>query len=136
VIRGLSHIVIATENVDKMAAFFEQVFEQKPHFSNSAFADFVLPNKARVAFFLPVGKAAKFFDAQGPRSQVSYGVTVDDVDNVYERVVGMNLSVSGPPKDHPWGERSFLLIDPDGNRWEVTRSPSEDGFLKNLDHKL
>jgi uncharacterized glyoxalase superfamily protein PhnB len=31
----------------------------------------------------------------------------------------------------PWGERSFLLTDPDGNRWEITQSPSADGMLVN-----
>jgi uncharacterized glyoxalase superfamily protein PhnB len=39
------------------------------------------------------------------------------------------ITISGPPKDHPWGERSFLLTDPDGNRWEITQSPSDNGML-------
>jgi len=40
-------------------------------------------------------------------------------------------STAGEPKEHPWGEKSFLLIDPDGNRWEITESPTPDGILLN-----
>ena len=38
---------------------------------------------------------------------------------------------AGAPKEHPWGEKSFLLIDPDGNKWEITESPTESGMLVN-----
>ncbi len=41
-----------------------------------------------------------------------------------------NISLASKPKDHPWGFRSFLLVDPDLNRWEITQSPSEKGMLK------
>jgi uncharacterized glyoxalase superfamily protein PhnB len=58
---------------------------------------------------------------------------VKDVDDLYQKVLSQDqdyhLQTSGPPKDHPWGERSFLLIDPDGNRWEVTQSPTDKGML-------
>jgi hypothetical protein len=41
------------------------------------------------------------------------------------------VQVSGPPRDRPWGEKSFLLTDPDGNRWAIAQSPSADGMLTN-----
>lgn len=30
---------------------------------------------------------------------------------------------------HPWGEKSFLLTDTDGNRWEIVQTPASDGML-------
>ncbi|MCB0416919.1 MAG: VOC family protein [Bdellovibrionales bacterium] len=127
-----SHLVIATADVPAAKYFFESVFEVPAHFSNDQFCEFVLPSRFRIAFFLPVGKAAEFFSASGERHHCSFGITVKDVDACYARWEKLELRgsrVSGPPKDHPWGERSFLLIDPDGNRWEITQTPSNDGML-------
>ena len=135
-IRACSHLVIATDNVPRMTKFFAKVFATEAHFRNKLFAEFILPSKFRVAFFKPVGPAAKYFESTPNRGGVSFGVTVDNVDAVFEMAGSMKgdeVQVSGPPKDHPWGEKSFLLIDPDGNRWEITNSPSADGMLVSKD---
>ena len=132
-IQACSHLVISASDVERMRRFFEALFIVSPHFFNEEFCEFVLPSKFRIAFFKPVGKASQFFSLPQERSQVSYGVTVQDVDVVYQRALEMKLNVSGPPKDHPWGEKSFLVIDPENNRWEVTQSPSNDGMLVNLE---
>lgn len=133
-LRACSHLVIATADVPKMTAFFSQLFEARAHFENEMFAEFVLPSRFRVAFFKPVGATVKYFVADGARGHASFGVTSDNVDELHRRATSEDfrargVSVSGPPKTHPWGERSFLLIDPDGNRWEITESPSQDGML-------
>lgn len=131
-IRAVSHLVVATTDVPAISRFFSDVFGAAAAFENDQFVEFVLPSRFRVAFFLPVGLVSKHFDTAAPRAAMSIGVTVEDVDAVFRRVEALGArghSVSGPPKDHPWGERSFLLVDPDGNRWEVTQSPSADGTL-------
>jgi len=131
---AVSHLVLATEDVPRITRFFEAAFGLQPHFENDLFAELVLPSRSRIAFFKPVGKSAKSFDAAADRRGSAVGITVDDVDAAYERIVALEsdfpLTLSGPPKEHPWGEKSFLLTDPDGNRWEITRSPSEDGMLR------
>lgn len=136
-IKALSHLVITSSDVLNISKFFTKVFGVEAHFANEDFADFVLPDKSRVAFFRPVGKAKNFFELVENPAQVSYGVTVENVDDFYHNLMGLkdqfNFDVSGEPKDHPWGEKSFLLIDPDKNRWEVTQSPSKDGHLVNIE---
>lgn len=136
-LKALSHLVITSKDVTIMANFFTEVFGVNAHFANEDFADFVLPDKSRVAFFKPVGKASNYFELLDNPAQVSYGVTVEDVDQFYQNLMGLkskfDFDVSGEPKDHPWGEKSFLLIDPDKNRWEITQSPSADGHLVNID---
>lgn len=132
-IQACSHLVITAENVEAMSDLFEQLFDQKAHFKNKEFCEFVLSSKFRIAFFKPTGKTAQFFSLTKDRSQVSFGVTVSDVEKTYQKALALNLKLSGPPKEHPWGEKSFLLIDIEGNRWEVTQSPSTDGMLVNLD---
>jgi uncharacterized glyoxalase superfamily protein PhnB len=80
-----------------------------------------------------VGKASRFFKAAADRTGCAIGVTVKNIDAVFQKAQKnsetLKLELSGPPKEHPWGEKSFLLIDPEGNRWEVTESPSADGML-------
>lgn len=132
---NLSHVVIASSNVVRMTRFFEESFEIPPHYANEEFADFVLPSGARIAFFKPTGKSSKFFSADTSRGTVGLGITVTNVNDFYNRCVTLSekfsMTFSGPPKEHPWGEPSFLLIDPDGNRWEITQSPSKEGHLVN-----
>lgn len=128
-----SHLVIATADVPRMVRAFGEVFDLRPRFENEMFAEFVLPSRVRIAFFKPTGPSAKTFDAAADRSAVAFGMTVADVDACYERAARLaptlELQLSGPPKTHPWGEKSFLLTDVDGNRWEIAQSPSEDGML-------
>lgn len=134
-IKAISHLVIASKNVNIQTKFFRTIFQIEPHFHNNEFSDFVLPDKRRIAFFVPTGKTKDYFKVLDDSSQVSIGLTVEDIDLVYKMVLDnkneFNLETSGPPKDHPWGEKSFLLIDSDKNRWEITQSPSEEGHLIN-----
>lgn len=132
VLRACSHLVLASQDVPRITTFFAEAFAATPRFANDMFCDFVLPSAFRIAFFKPVGPTAQTFTTTTDRRTMSIGLTVDDVDEVHARVEKLaGCSVTGPPKDHPWGERSFLLTDPDGNRWEVTQSPSSDGMLVN-----
>jgi catechol 2,3-dioxygenase-like lactoylglutathione lyase family enzyme len=134
-----SHLVIATDDVERLTRFFATIFEAKPHFENLMFSEFVLGTGFRIAFFKPVGTASRFFSTASARASAAFGVTVVSVDETYGRVLEFQknpagwglLSTSGAPKEHPWGEKSFLLIDPDGNRWEVAQSPSANGMLIN-----
>jgi catechol 2,3-dioxygenase-like lactoylglutathione lyase family enzyme len=135
-ILACSHLTIATGNVARIAAVFARIFDLRPVFENDMFAEFVLPSKFRVAFFAPVGVTARTFTAAADRAGSAFGVTVRDVQATYDAIVAAALSdieISGPPKTHPWGEPSFLLTDPDGNRWEITQAPAADGLLINRD---
>jgi catechol 2,3-dioxygenase-like lactoylglutathione lyase family enzyme len=125
-----SHLVLASADVPRITRFFRDAFAIEPRFANDLFADFVLSSGFRVAFFKPVGPSAATFSASAERTGSAIGVTVSDVDAAHAAVTRLESGrVSGPPKDHPWGERSFLLTDPDGNRWEVTQSPGDSGML-------
>lgn len=130
-----SHTVLASSDVRRITRFFQQAFDMAPAFENNEFSEFVLPSKFRIAFFIPTGPTTKAFNAGGDRSGGSLGLTVRDVDAVHARLDAMQaqypMALSGPPKDHPWGERSFLVTDPDGNRWEITQTPGSDGMLTN-----
>jgi hypothetical protein len=128
-----SHLLLATDNVTAITAFFSQTFDIAPHFENDLFSEFVLPSRFRLAFFKPVGASAKSFQTAADRGSCAFGITVADVERIHEKLAamstGLGIQLSGPPKEHPWGEKSFLLTDIDGNRWEITQTPSPDGML-------
>jgi uncharacterized glyoxalase superfamily protein PhnB len=130
-----SHCVLASADVPRITRFFQQAFDVAPAFENSEFSEFVLTSKFRIAFFVPTGPTVRAFSVDGDRSSGSLGLTVRDVDAAYARLDALraqySITLSGAPKDHPWGERSFLLTDPDGNRWEITQAPGGDGMLTN-----
>jgi len=44
---------------------------------------------------------------------------VPDVDATYERAVAAGARAAGAPKDEPYGDRSFTMLDPFGHRWMV-----------------
>jgi predicted enzyme related to lactoylglutathione lyase len=128
-----SHVVLASDDVPRITRFFSEAFGIAPRFENDMFSEFVLPSKFRVAFFKPTGPSARVFRSAADRTAAALGVTVDDIDRVHATIAAMGggmFELSGPPKDHPWGERSFLLTDPDGNRWEVAQAPSAGGMLE------
>jgi catechol 2,3-dioxygenase-like lactoylglutathione lyase family enzyme len=133
VIRAASHVVLATADVARITRFFRDAFDLAPAFENDMFSEFVLASRFRVAFFVPMGASAQTFAAAASRQGSALGLTVVDVDAAHARLSALpetfGHALSGPPRDHPWGERSFLLTDPDGNRWEVTQAPADDGML-------
>lgn len=128
-----SHLVVATEDVPRISGFFAEAFASSARFANDMFAEFVLPSGFRLAFFKPTGPSARTFDAHADRSACAIGLTVSDVEACYRQMTTLaarfGIQLSGPPKSHPWGETSFLLTDVDGNRWEITQTPSPDGML-------
>ena len=132
-ILAASHLVLATADVPAITRFFVEAFGLTPAFENDMFSEFVLPSKFRIAFFKPVGASAASFDADASRKASAVGLTVASVDDTFAKLDALRdkfaHQLSGPPKEHPWGEKSFLLTDPDGNRWEVTQAPSADGLL-------
>ncbi len=135
-IKAVSHLVLATKNVPRMTKFFSRVFDAEACYENEEFSEFILPSGFRVAFFKPLTKNLEHFNATASRKAISIGVTVENVDALYEKLKkktkAWNISLASKPKDHPWGFRSFLLVDPDSNRWEITQSPSSRGMLKEV----
>jgi uncharacterized glyoxalase superfamily protein PhnB len=46
---------------------------------------------------------------------------VDDVDEMYRRLIDAGLTPTTAPEDAPWGERYFHINDPDGHELSFAR---------------
>jgi uncharacterized glyoxalase superfamily protein PhnB len=53
----------------------------------------------------------------GSNSPITLHIHCDDVDRVHDRAKETGAQIALPPKDMPWGERMFRLIDLDGYSW-------------------
>jgi catechol 2,3-dioxygenase-like lactoylglutathione lyase family enzyme len=50
----------------------------------------------------------------------------DDLDKFYEAVRQAGIEPKGPPVLHPWGERDFQVVDPDGFVLEFEAATEDD----------
>src|SRR5215469_6037447 len=66
--------------------------------------------------------------AQDRRPEVILDFLVDDVDAEYERIEALGVEWVLPPTTQPWGNRSMVFRDPEGNLINVFSRP--DGRLR------
>jgi catechol 2,3-dioxygenase-like lactoylglutathione lyase family enzyme len=52
---------------------------------------------------------------------------VDDLDAMYEALRQAEIEPKGPPVRHPWGERDFNVVDPDGFVLEFESRAGDEG---------
>jgi catechol 2,3-dioxygenase-like lactoylglutathione lyase family enzyme len=56
---------------------------------------------------------------QLPKAGFHVEIDVSDLVEMHNRLVAAGLEPSGEPRERPWGERTFNLVDPDGYALEV-----------------
>lgn len=107
---------IITDDVQRLIGFYEQATELEAVWATPDFAELVTPVAT-----LAVGSTrtvALFADgaahAAANRS-VIIEFRVEDVDRLRARLVDRADSVVQEPTTMPWGNRSLLIRDPDGN---------------------
>jgi uncharacterized glyoxalase superfamily protein PhnB len=57
-----------------------------------------------------------------------YNFSVDDVDAEHDRLTAAGLAAIMPLEDHPWGDRGFAILDPNGVTLYIysNREPAEE----------
>lgn len=62
-------------------------------------------------------------------------VEVDNVDEIYKTAKSMDLSMSVPLKNEPWGQRHFITTDPNGLLVDVYHMMEPDSdYMKQFEH--
>jgi catechol 2,3-dioxygenase-like lactoylglutathione lyase family enzyme len=105
---------LITDDVARLVAFYEQATGIEARWATEQFAELVGPSCTLaiggVQTMALFGTAAAVPAAN--RTAI-LEFLVDDVDQAYERLSGLELVQ--PPTTMPWGNRSLLFRDPDGN---------------------
>jgi catechol 2,3-dioxygenase-like lactoylglutathione lyase family enzyme len=109
-------ICFITENVQRLARFYETVFQTKAEGDDMHSS--LTTNGAVIAIYSK--KAAETdmsfdFAKYWGSGNFTIGYNVDDVDGEYERLKSLNVDFETIPTTWPWGARSVHFRDPDGN---------------------
>ena len=103
----LAGVTLHVADVDRSLAFYEN-----------------FPG-AEVVFHMPGRSALLRFGTGRLHLEVECG----DLEATYTKFQKLGIPTEGPPTVRGWGERDFLVIDPDGNLVEVgqrrTRPPTQ-----------
>lgn len=97
---------ILTHNISLLVDFYTKIFMREPEIDGGV--DYRYYDAQLIIF--------KLDDEKIPSTKnVALIYAVDNVDKEYERLINLKISIDSPPSDKPWGVRSFVINDPDGN---------------------
>jgi predicted enzyme related to lactoylglutathione lyase len=112
----LVSIRMITDDLEGVVQFYEQVTGVAAVRYSPVFAELVMPS-----FTLALGhtQTTALFGDDSARPADNHTVIiefkVDDIDAEYERLQDVVRDWVQPPTTMPWGNRSILFRDPDGN---------------------
>ncbi|MHA7985890.1 VOC family protein [Rathayibacter sp. CAU 1779] len=112
----LASIRIITHDVERLTAFYERVTQSAASRPAPVFAE-IRTDRATLAIgdTATVGMLADAAPVPGQVSGLIIEFLVDDVDDQFARLSLDPEVVVLPPTTMPWGNRSTLFRDPDGN---------------------
>ena len=109
-------IRVITEDVQRLAGFYEQATGLPVTVANENFAEL---RTAGGTLAIGSARTVPVFGPGAARAADNHSVIieflVDDVDAVYEKLTGFVSDFVNQPTTMPWGNRSLLFRDPDGN---------------------
>lgn len=115
-IKSVSGISCQVKNLGKTVRFYETLgFENRKSdathatlYSNWFWIDFIAMGKSDRA------KLVKGVARGSNGAGLFLYLGVDDVDAFYKNLLAKKIKPSTKPQDQPWGNREFILRDPDG----------------------
>ena len=109
-------IRIITSDVARLAEFYERATGVPAKRATEDFAELVTPTATlAIASTRTVPVFAPGAAVPGENRSVIIEFRVDDVDRLYQDLGGFVTEFVNEPTTMPWGNRSLLLRDPDGN---------------------
>jgi catechol 2,3-dioxygenase-like lactoylglutathione lyase family enzyme len=111
-------IRIITEDVARLVAFYEHVTGVKAAWATDDFAELATP---AATLAIASTRTVPLFAPDSARPAANQSVIteflVDDVDRVHQELAdsGFLTDLVAGPTTMPWGNRSLLFRDPDGN---------------------
>ena len=102
---------ISTSKLQESKEFYMQHFNFRLVYESDWYIELIsrdLPNG--ISFTLPQREEGEFFNGKG----LIISFEVDDVDAEYDRLKAEGVQIYQEMQDKPWGERSFVIDDPNG----------------------
>lgn len=112
----LMNTCLITNDVERLAAFYAQVLNMKPHKVDATYVEF-RTGTAVLALFAAEAQEkyipGSAMPGQNHSAILEFNVT--DVDQEYARLHDLVKQWVKEPTTQPWGTRSIYFRDPDGN---------------------
>ena len=118
---------LVTNDVERLAAFYQLITSVEPERPAPEFANFRF---GAISLAISVEAVITRFNAGAAVAAANRSAIiefqVDDVDAFRARLPG-EVDIAMPPATMPWGNRSMLLRDPDGNVLNIFARPAPKG---------
>lgn len=102
---------IATEKIEESRDFYVEHFGAKVVFDCGWYVDLQFgPETSTMQFMSPQEGGPPPCNPAG----LVYNFEVEDVDAEHERLTAEGIETVMPLEDHPWGDRGFAILDPNG----------------------
>jgi uncharacterized glyoxalase superfamily protein PhnB len=123
----LASVRLVTQNIDGLVAFYTSLTGATAARLAEDFAEIRL---AGAIVAISTERAVKQFNAGAATAAANRSAIiefqVEDVDAVHSRLNGTPIDWVMTPTTQPWGNRSMLLRDPDGNLINVFARPTRN----------
>ncbi|GAA2628757.1 VOC family protein [Streptomyces axinellae] len=107
---------VITDDVARLVAFYEQVTAVPARWATPEFAELVTPS---CTLAIGATRTVALFGAGSARPAANHSAIIEfrvaDVDAEHRRLTAAGCEFVQEPTTMPWGNRSLLLRDPDGN---------------------
>lgn len=103
---------ISSQKLQESKEFYIRHFGYKLVFESDWYIELIVPGlpSSGISFTLPQREVGEFFNGKG----LILSFEVDDVDAEHDRLKAAGLEIYQNLQDKPWGERSFVINDPNG----------------------
>ncbi|HEY3426088.1 MAG TPA: VOC family protein [Negativicutes bacterium] len=103
---------ISTYKLQESKEYYMRYFGFRLVFESDWYIELIAPDisTAGISFTLPQREEGEFFNGKG----LILSFEVEDVDAEYRRLKADGLEIYQELQDKPWGERSFVVDDPNG----------------------
>ncbi len=118
-------VTLWTDDAPRLAAFYRDVIGMEVENDMGGYVEFRQPGVRfaiceRKVMVDVAGLAAFAQRPEGQRVELAFPAeSPEAVDAAYDRLVEQGATPVRPPADMPWGQRTGLFADPDGNIHEV-----------------
>lgn len=101
----------STSKLQESKEYYIRHFGFRLVYESDWYIELIMPGMpAGISFCLPQRDAGEFYSGKG----VILSFQVEDADAEYKRLTEAGLDIVQELQDKPWGERSFVVDDPNG----------------------
>jgi predicted enzyme related to lactoylglutathione lyase len=118
-IDGVVGVIIWTEDLDRLFAFYRDTLEFTPHSVRPHFIAFRWGDMR-----LSLGKHANVSGPSRDPYRIMINLGVNDIHQVYAALCAKGVPFLKPPMQEEWGGWVATLFDPDGNILQLLQQPA------------